>query len=128
MDLTDEAYNKQISDRHLEEITNAHCAKWRHLPPHLGLENIVKDDVDYSLGQERKKRFDFLTEWKQRKDNDATYKILIEALQKISCQNDAEYVSQLVQAASLSSTKGTVCGVPSTQDTSDTKGVCYYSY
>ncbi len=85
-----------ISDSHLEEISNSHCSKWRHLPPHLGLGNIVKDDIDRNPGDERKKRYDFLVEWRNRKGAEATYKALVAALEKIDCHADAEYVKQLM--------------------------------
>ena len=95
MDLS-KGYNQKISNIHLVEITGAHCTKWRLLPPLLGLESTVKDDINRKSCDEREKRYDFLTEWKQQKGAGATYRALINALQKIGCQSDAEYVSQLI--------------------------------
>ena len=96
MDLSNEAYNRVISDLHLVEISTAHCTKWMFLPPCLGLNNAVKEDINRKSVSEREKRHDFLMEWKKQKGPGATYKALIVALQRINCQNEAEYVSQLV--------------------------------
>ena len=52
-------------------------------------------DIDHNPGEERKKRYDFLVEWKLRQGADATYKALAAALERIGCVADAEYVRQL---------------------------------
>ena len=103
MDLSNECYNQKISDSHLVAISTIHCAKWRLLPPDLGLENIVKEDIDRQTGSETEKRHNFFTEWKQQKGASATYSALITALQKIGCQSDAEYVFKLVRPLSPAS-------------------------
>ena len=42
-----------------------------------------------------------ITEWKDEKGADATYKALINALSEIECGADAEFVCQLIQPAAL---------------------------
>lgn len=95
--LFDDDHNKQVSDSHVEELTRTHCGKWRYLPPHLGLDNTMKDDIDREYGSEREKRYNFFIEWKERKGADATYKSLISGLLKSGCRSDAEYVCQLMK-------------------------------
>lgn len=97
VDLTD----KVITDIHLEEISNSHCTAWKHLSPHLDLEKAVSSDVESSLGDESTKRHNFLLKWKRIKGSRATYKALITALQRIKCQEDAEYVQSLVEPPSI---------------------------
>lgn len=75
--LSDAEVGKKVTDTHLEELSRAHCKKWRHLPSHLDLDNTIKEDIDRKPGDEREKRHDFLTEWKQRKGAEATYKALV---------------------------------------------------
>ena len=94
--LTAEDSDKQVTDIHLEELTHSHCGKWRYLPPHLGLDNTMKDDIDRKFGDEREKRFNFLVEWKDRVGAEATYRALINGLLKIGCKSDAEFVHQLI--------------------------------
>ena len=95
--LTAEDCDKQVTDVHLEELTRAHFGKWRFLPPHLGLNNTMKDDIDRKPGDEREKRNNFLIEWKNRMGAKATYRALINGLLKIECKSDAEFVYQLIQ-------------------------------
>ena len=118
--MMDEAFNKQISDHHLVEIADAHCTKWRLLPPALGLENTMRDDIDCKPVDEREKQYDFLKEWKQRKGADATYKALISALQRIGCWGDAQCVFQLIHPSLADS--GVTSSAGSTQ-TETTNGV-----
>ena len=116
--------NRQVSDSHLEELSRTHCKDWRRIPPHLGLEGIMRDDIDRNGHDERGKRYDFFTGWKERKGADATYKALMTALLKIGSRNDAEYVCQLLQPASTghtqtsSSVEGRANGCPSSGATS----------
>ncbi len=98
--LTDEDCDKQVSDRHLAELSRTHCRNWRQLPPYLYMASIVEHDIDCDSRGERKKREDFFKEWKEMKGSDATYKALIGALLKIGSRNDAEYVCQLLMRPS----------------------------
>ena len=97
---TNQDCSMQVSDIHLEQLTSAHCGKWRYLPPHLGLDNTTKDDIDRKYGDERERRYNFFMEWKERMGAEATYKALINGLLKIGCRGDAEYVCQLIQPIS----------------------------
>ena len=92
-----ERYNRQISDSHLEEFSRTHCKDWRRLPSHLGMDKAVADDIDHDGKEEKERRYNFLTKWKDEKGVDATYKSLTNALTWISCRNDAEYLCELMQ-------------------------------
>ena len=98
MDLSNEVYSVVISDQHLVEISEDCCTQWGLLPSHLGLMNTVKDDINkLNFTSEWERRHEFLKVWKRQKGKGATYRTLIEALQKIRCVTEAEYVSKLVQ-------------------------------
>ena len=95
--ISDKECSKQVSDIHLQKLTRTHITKWRLLPPILGLEEAMKDDIDHESGDEGEKQYKFFTGWKEMQGADATYKALINALLKIGCRSDAEYVCQLMQ-------------------------------
>ena len=97
--LTDADLNKQVTDIHIEKLSHTHCKDWRRLPPYLGLSRTVRGDIDHDSGKDKAKRYDFFTEWKDRKRADATYRVLIDALSEIECRSDAEFVCQLIQPA-----------------------------
>ena len=94
--LADEDCKRQISDIHLEKISQAHCKDWRRLPPYLELNRAMSDDIDHDSGKEKAKRYEFFTEWKDEKGADATYNRLVHALVEINSMSDAEYVCQLI--------------------------------
>ena len=89
--------NQQISDSHLQKISHSHCEKWRSLPTHLKMEEIITKDIDRESKGEDEKRLAFFKRWQQEKGSDATYKQLIYALLEISCRQDAEKVCELLQ-------------------------------
>lgn len=95
--LSEEDCAQQISDIHIDEIALSYCGKWRSLPPYLKLERIVADDIDRGPGSERDKRRTFLQTWKDAQGSGATYAVLISALLKIRCRNDAEGVCNLMK-------------------------------
>lgn len=95
--LTEEDVNKQITDRHIEDISCTLCGKWRSLPAHLRLAIITVGDINRGSGDEREKRRIFLTTWKEQKGSNATYIRLINALLKIKCAEDAESVCKLLE-------------------------------
>ncbi len=110
-------FSKQVSDSHIKEMSWTHCRKWRHLPPHLGIENTVKDDIDRRFVDEREKKYDFFIEWKERKGADATYEALINGLLKIGCESDAEYLCQLIQPEPSATQEASVTPLSSTSAT-----------
>ena len=121
MDLSDEAYSKVISDQHLVKIAKAHCRKWKLMPPSLGLEQAVANDIAKTSCDETEKIYNFFLEWKSKKGCDATYKALCEALQSIGCRADAEFVYNLVQPLkssfeAISGTSETPTAAASTTD------------
>ena len=111
-ELTDEDYNKQVSDKHLEELSRTHCRKWRQLPSHLDMDDIVEHDLDQNPSDERKKRHDFFKEWKETQGSNATYKKLINALLTTGSRNDAEYLCQLLKGSASKPSQTTLTQAP----------------
>lgn len=89
--------NKQISDEHIEVISQDLCEKWRLLPAHLGLGTITIDDI---IENEAGKRH-FFTTWKDQKGSEATYRSLVSALLEIECRKDAESVCELLKVPAM---------------------------
>ena len=96
--LTERDVNRIVSDEHLEVISRTCCEQWKSLPPHLGLDTIVANDIDTdgTLRGYRAKRLEFFHTWKEVKGHNATYKQLITALLKIDCGDDADAVCALL--------------------------------
>jgi hypothetical protein len=105
--LSEEVSSQQVSYIHIYKL-QAHCRKWRLLPPYLGMEDIIAEDIDRGRGTEEEKRIDFLKKWKDVKGSNATFKVLIGALLDIRQRYDAEGVCKILQAApsAASSTTG----------------------
>lgn len=122
--LTEEEFDKQVTDSHLEEISGFCCGQWKLLPSYLEMEMLVAKDSGREHKEEQEKRKDFLLAWKQKKGFHATYRKLVHALLKINCRDDADEVCKLLkksqQPRSLSS-------IPleskPTQRTSDSTGI-----
>ena len=96
--LTIDNCNREISDEHLQEISQSHCGQWRSLPSHLKMPTITSDDVDRETSHnEEEKRLKFFKKWKQERGSDATYKELIHALITIKCRQDAEVVCKVLK-------------------------------
>ena len=88
--------NSLVSDVHLQDISHSCCSKWRFLPARLEMEEIVVEDIDRLQGlSEEEKRLAFFKQWKSEKGSEATYKKLIDALEKIDCREDAENVFRI---------------------------------
>jgi hypothetical protein len=101
--LTEQDLDKQISDIHLDKISQSCCRKWKRLPPYLEMESIVGLDANLSAGEEEEKRLSFLFKWRDKKGFKASYKRLICALIEIESLNDAGRVCELVQISRQSS-------------------------
>ena len=112
--LSEADTSQQASDSDLELISRSCCEQWKSLPPYLGMETIVANDIDKSQKAPQEKRHDFFQKWKEIKGSNATYKVLISALLKMKCGQDAEKVCQILKksiqppkmASSASNTKG----------------------
>ena len=100
--LTERQYNKQVSDTHLEKLSRSGCKQWKSLPPHLKLETIVAEDIDKRQKEEREKRYEFLLKWKDMEGSSATYGLLITALLKIKCRQDAEKLCEMLKKSAQS--------------------------
>ena len=116
--LLDDKCSKKISDIHLEQLSATRCRKWRYLPTHLGLAPIVTYDLEpleHDRRPESEKRLDFFRGWKETRGSAATYQSLIQALLKIGCREDAEFVYELLQSpeSHSSTSAGTNSATPS---------------
>ena len=123
--------NRQVSDCHIEEISNTFCEKWRSLPPYLEMETIVAKDIDrdHPGCDECEKRCSFLKKWKKMRGMKATYKSLIKALLDTKCREEAEGVCRLLKKADVpaqsdETTKPLLVPLcPTCQKTPDTEGM-----
>ena len=95
--VTEDDWDKEISDSHLERIALKHCACWKLLPPHLDLESIINDITQNPTSSEKDKRLEFFRKWKRAKGYEATYKKLIAALLDIGERQDAGSVCKLLK-------------------------------
>lgn len=96
--LTEEDFDKPVSNYHLEKIPLTCCKKWRLLRIHLELDDLVVSDIDHDHHREEEKRVAFFSVWNGLL---ATHKKLIHALLKIGCRGDAEKVCKLLQESVL---------------------------
>ena len=104
--LKEEDVNEQVTDLHIHEISRSHCKKWKSLPAYLEMEGIVASDIDKKPIEEDEKRCDFFSKWKKEKGSEATYKVLIGALLKMRCKEDAESVCEMISHSASSTSKG----------------------
>ncbi len=111
--LTEEDVVKQVSDLHLQDIVRSKAIEWECLPVRLGMENpttVVKDIKD-EVQDSPKRRAEFFSRWQKEKGTGASYKSLVNALLRINCKLDAEYVCQLAaskESGTLYSYRGNV--------------------
>lgn len=96
--LTEDCCDQQITEIHIDQISCSICRKWKLLVKYLGMNAIVVSDIDCKWINEAEKRHFFFSEWRNEKGKEATYTVLIGALLKIKCGNDAEYVCKLLQS------------------------------
>lgn len=94
--LKEEDLKKQITDKHLDEISCTCCRKWKLLRSRIEMEEIVEHDIEKGPGDEEDKRRKFLRKWKNTKGSGATYEVLITALLEIKCVEDAECICKLL--------------------------------
>ena len=105
--LREEDYCKEIADIHVVEFSRAHGKDWKLLPAYFEMDRIVVSDLEHKPGEEKEKRFSFLTEWKLQKGSDATYERLVYALLKIKCRLDAEAVCKMLKVSQESESQET---------------------
>lgn len=94
--LTDAECDREMRRAHLEKASRSCCARWRLLPPKLGVgpEAVEKLERAHDGEEERKRAFFLL--WKQVKGPAASYKRLAAALLEVGCVEDAEKVCWLL--------------------------------
>ncbi len=110
--LREEDCKKQISDDHLESISRSHCKHWKNLPAHMGLPDIVAEDIRQGPGDEGAKRHTFFFQWRNKKGSSATYEQLITALLKINSTLDAESVCKIMQGSQQVSSRAAPNAAP----------------
>ena len=128
-ELTEADIIQQVSDSHIEEISDSFCEKWRSLPPYLEMEAIVAKDIDRDHpGEECEKRCSFLKKWKKMRGLKATYKSLVHALLKAKSREEAEGVCKLLKKSISTPHQPDSSESLSTEKKIDTKGACTYIY
>ena len=110
--LSEADTSQQASDSNLELITLSCCEQWKSLPPYLVVETIVATDIDKTQKDPQEKRHDFFRKWKKIKGSGATYKVLIAALLKIKCVEDAEKVCEILKDSFGLQTASAASGSP----------------
>ena len=113
--LAADDFKSQISDSHCDEIS---CSNWRSLPSHLGLEEILVNDLERDYNHESERRSSFFKKWKERQGSAATYKRLITALLDKDLRDNAESVCKLLQKSTnvQPNIKQSICSVRSISD------------
>ena len=124
-ELTEADIIQQVSDGHIEEISDSFCEKWRSLPPYLEMEAIVAKDIDRDHpGEECEKRCSFLKKWKKMRGLKATYKSLVRALLKAKSREEAEGVCKLLKKSISTPHQPDSSEGLATEKKVDTKGAC----
>lgn len=102
--LTENDWDKQMTESHLDTFSRLYCTRWRLLPSCLEMRSNIVETInqDVSIAGEIAKRIEFFRQWKQMKGFKATYGKLIHALVEIDCRDDAGKVCELLK--SLTST------------------------
>ena len=95
--LTERDCNKEVCDKHLEQLSRECHLEWKSLPGHLGLKKTIVDDIEGIGGDQKGKKHAFLLRWKRIKGFNATYKQLITALLEIDSGEDAGWVCKMMQ-------------------------------
>ena len=96
-ELSEETCDSPVSDQHLGDISRSCCSKWRSLYSHFGMRKIVVRDIDRKTVDEDEKRAAFFDKWQDMMGSGATYRVLLHALLKVGCKDDAEIVCGLLQ-------------------------------
>lgn len=95
--LTQDCCNRQITKIHVGDISRNVCRRWKSLVAYLGMRGIVVSNIEHEPMNEEERRQNFFSQWKNDKGSEATYMVLIDALLRINCRSDAEYVCGLLQ-------------------------------
>ena len=96
--LTEDDWNKPLTDIHISDICRKACGKWKLLSPYLGgMEEIDISDIENTFAEEEVRRSKFLKRWREKMGSEANFKRLISALLRIKCRRDAEIVCGLLQ-------------------------------
>ena len=94
--LKEDDVNKELEIQDIEAISYSCKSKWKYLLIRLGLKEMDFADAE-NLKTDQEKRSQNLTNWKQKKGSDATFKRLIIAQLEIECRDDAENVCKILQ-------------------------------
>ena len=94
--LEEKDWNVQVSETHLVEISKLLGSEWREMPPTLGFDLKVVDDIIHELPFENERRLRFLEKWR-KKGFEATYKKLIYCLIHLKHKNAIGVICELVK-------------------------------
>ncbi len=94
--LSDEELNKEITRDRFHEIGPS-LLEWRLLAPILNLTQLDVEDIEKDNRGEELKRNKFLSVWKRKQCEHATYRALVVALCKIERREDARKVCEVLK-------------------------------
>ena len=92
-ELTESDCEREVEEEDLAGLSLTLGQTWRALPSRLG---VPSSDRVFQTEQEEKRAF--LSQWKEVKGCEATYKALISALLEIHCREEAEGVCRVLTA------------------------------
>ena len=94
--LSDEELNKEITRDRFHEIISS-LLDWRLLTPILNLTELEVEDIERANRGEEYKITQFLSAWKRKQCEHATYRALVVALCKIERREGARKVCEVVK-------------------------------
>ncbi len=94
--LSDEELNKEITSDKFHEIGPS-VLKWKVLAPILKLTQPEVEAIERDNHGEELKRIEFLSVWKQKQCERATYMALVDALCEIERREDARKVCEVLK-------------------------------
>ena len=88
--LTEGTCEREVEEVHLADLSRILGRGWRALPSRLGV-----------FQTEQEEKHAFLSQWKDVKGCEATYKALVSALLDIHCSEEAKGVCRMLTASGL---------------------------
>ena len=93
-ELSESDCEREINEVDLADLSFTLGQGWRALPSRLGVPSS-----DHVFQTEQEEKHAFLSQWKDVKGSEATYKVLISALLDINCREEAEGMCRMLNAS-----------------------------
>ena len=93
--VTRSQLDNACTEEHLQDVA-LFLKSWRLVAPHLGLSSTDVEDVERDGTEEKAKRYKILEVWHEKFVFKAKYRVLVEALLKISRADQAVKVCRLL--------------------------------